>query len=359
MPQTHDAKSHVGASLKGRRVFVTGHTGFVGGWICAALNALGAEVAGYALPAPEGRALFRDLDLANRMTSIEADIRDTDRIATEIQTFNPDTLFHLAAQPIVREAYKNPIETFDVNVMGTAKVLEAARGCSNLASMIVMTTDKVYRNEEWVWGYRETDALGGSEPYAASKSACEQVVDAYYKSYFKPEGIAVAAMRAGNIIGGGDWADARLIPDAVRAFETGAPLVLRNPTAVRPWQHVIDVVVAFFLLSDALNGNDPTFHGGWNIAPDLEDQKPVGQVATDFASAWGPEAQVKIEKDDSIPETSILRLDSTKARSQLGWKPVWSLDTALIETATWYKHAVSGSNMSDLTDHTIRSAVAL
>jgi len=330
----------------GKSVLVTGHTGFMGGWLSFALARAGARVTGYALSPPTNPSFFDAVDLAGDVASIEADIRDLSRLSTAMREAAPEIVFHLAAQPLVRAAHYEPVETFAVNVMGTVNVLEAMRGCRNLRAAVMVTTDKVYANREWDWGYREEDRLGAHEPYGGSKAAAELAVESY-RSYFPDAGIA--SVRAGNVIGGGDWAAERLVPDAVRAFARGKPLILRRPDAVRPFQHVLDPVHGMALLAERLADSPSTWTGAWNFGPDEREAATVETVACDLAKLWDESTVVRAERETGPAEAKLLTLSSAKAKSKLGWKPRWSLGRALSETATWYKSFLSHEAMRDVT----------
>lgn len=332
---------------RGRRVFLTGHSGFVGGWTGFWLAELGAEVTGFALPPPTRPSFFALTGLHRRLRHIEGDIRDMPALESAMRSADPEILLHLAAQPIVREAYRHPLDSFAINTMGTANTLEAARGCPHLKTHLVFTTDKVYRNRETGQAYRETDELGGDEPYSASKSAAELVVEAYRNRYL--DGCGVATLRAGNIIGGGDWARDRLIPDAVRAFSTGQTLDIRRPDAVRPWQHVLDAVRGLLLLAERLHAAPGNFGGAWNLGPSAASAAPVRQVCDLLANAWGSGARWQAAPGDGIPEAGLLMLDSAKAARELGWENLFTLAEALRESVFWYRVAQADGDMSEIT----------
>ncbi|MEE8515679.1 MAG: CDP-glucose 4,6-dehydratase, partial [Alphaproteobacteria bacterium] len=262
----------------GRRVFVTGHTGFMGGWLCLWLGRLGAEVYGYALTPPTEPSLFEAAGLASHMASTIADVRDYERLSAALQAARPEVVLHLAAQPLVRRAYAEPVETYATNVMGTVNLLEAVRQCPTVRAAVIVTTDKVYENHERTRGYRETDALGGREPYGNSKACAEFAADAYRRSYFHDSDTGIATVRAGNIIGGGDWAQDRLVPDAMRAFAVGEPLHIRHPNSVRPWQHVLEPLSGFLVLAERLAAAPADWAGGWNFGPDENDARTVAWV---------------------------------------------------------------------------------
>lgn len=326
-----------------RKVFVTGHTGFMGGWLSLWLADMGAEVTGYALPAPTEPSFFDATGLARRLRSEIADIRDLDTLAAAMGRAEPEYVFHLAAQPLVREAYRDPVTTFSTNVLGTVHLLEAVRRVKSVRAVVIVTSDKVYENREWVYGYRESDALGGREPYGASKAAAEIAVEAYRASYFGAAGRSedappgVATVRAGNVFGGGDFAAERLIPDAVRAFGQKTPLLIRHPDAVRPWQHVLEPIAGYLALAARLADDPAGFAGAWNFGPDEDDAKPVGQIADTLAALWGDGAAWRPANDAGPYEAKLLAVTSAKARARLGWAPRWGLTRGLEETVTWYR----------------------
>ncbi|KJZ18640.1 CDP-glucose 4,6-dehydratase [Loktanella sp. S4079] len=329
---------------QGRRVFVTGHTGFMGGWLCSYLLSKGAIVSGYALAPVTDPSFFHAVSLGKRLNaSIIGDVRDLDTLSAAMSDARPEVIFHLAAQPLVLRANAEPIETFETNVMGTVNVMEAARHQNDLSAMLLVTTDKVYQNNNWHWPYRESDPLGGKEPYSASKAASEHVITAYANSYFPDLGIA--ALRVGNIIGGGDWADNRLLPDAIRSFAKAEPLTLRNPRAVRPWQHVLDPLPGYLQLAQALAEKGTAFSGGWNFGPVASDCQPVAIVARQMAQAWGDGASVQVEETSHIFEEKLLSLDSAKAHAELGWSPTWSLSDGILALVDWYKSHSEGADM--------------
>lgn len=337
------------AFWSGRRVFVTGHTGFMGGWLALWLTELGATVAGYALDPPTRPSLYDAIGLRERLCSVIGDVRDGDRLTAAMADFAPDIVMHLAAQPLVGRAHRAPVETFSINVMGTVNLLQAIRHTESVTAAIVVTTDKVYLNREWPWGYRERDRLGGDEPYGASKACAEFAVDAYRGSYFSRERpLGVATVRAGNIIGGGDWAENRLVPDAVRAFTAGTALDIRNPAAVRPWQHVLEPVRGYLMLAQRLAGDHAAqaWQGAWNFGPAEDDSVPVGQVADRLAALWGDGARWKGGAEQlAARETRLLMLNSGKSHAELGWQPAWRLERALSATVEWYRAHLAGKPM--------------
>lgn len=335
------------ASLAGKRVFLTGHTGFKGSWMTALLKRLGCEVYGYALP-PEAQPNLFELASARKLLFGEtlADIRDAASVAEAIHKARPDVVIHMAAQAFVRRSYAEPVDTWGVNVMGTVNVLEAARSVPEIAGVVVVTTDKCYENRGWEWGYRENDPLGGHDPYSASKAAAELVVQSYRRSFFSSDGTLLASARAGNVIGGGDWSEDRLVADAARAAATGTMLSVRNPEATRPWQHVLDCVGGYLTLASALLDRDASAATAFNFGPDIGDNVSVGDILTGLQAHW-PELKWAVDADaaKSAPhEASYLYLDSGRARQQLQWRPVWSLDRALALTAAWYRSVQSDAS---------------
>lgn len=338
------------AFWQGRSVFVTGHTGFVGGWLAFWLARAGARVTGYALSPPTDPSFFDAVDLGNDVTSIEADVRDLSRLSNAMREAAPEIVFHLAAQPLVRAAHHEPVETFAVNVMGTVNVLEAMRGCGPLRAAVLVTTDKVYANREWDCGYREEDRLGAHEPYGGSKAAAELAIEAY-RGYFPRAGIAT--VRAGNVVGGGDWAAERLVPDAIRAFARERTLTLRRPKAVRPFQHVLDPVRGMTMLAERLAEAPSAWTGPWNFGPDEREAATVESVARDLARLWGGGRVACAERENGPAEAKLLTLSSAKAKAKLGWKPGWTLARALSETVTWYKAFLSHKPMRAVTAHQI------
>lgn len=334
---------------KGRRVFLTGHTGFIGGWVSLWLQRLGADLTGYALDPPTRPSLFEAAAVGDPMRSIIGDIRDIPHLSAAIRDCDPEVVIHLAAQPLVREAYDNPIDTLAVNVMGTANLLQAMRGLEYLKSAVIMTTDKVYENVEWDHGYREDDRLGGREPYGVSKACAELVTDAFRASYFADKSAPMmATVRAGNVIGGGDWAADRLLPDAMRAFAAEKPLFIRNPASVRPWQHVLDPAAGILMLAERLADGDPSAAQGWNFGPPEEDTLPVSEIADEATRLWGKSAHWKTEGTSTGPyEAKLLSLNSGLARTRLGWRRRWSVKRALAASVEWYKAELAGNDMRE------------
>ena len=337
-----------------RRVFLTGHTGFMGGWLASLLVRKGAKVSGFALAPPNGPSLFAALGLGDRIArSTIGDVRNREALADAVRHADPEVVFHLAAQPLVRKAHAEPVETFATNVLGSAHLLDAVRTAGKVRAVLVVTTDKVYRNENRREPYAEEDRLGGREAYSASKAATEMVTDAWRYSYLEQSGIGVATIRAGNIFGGGDWAEDRLVPDAVRAFANGRPLVLRHPQSTRPWQHVLDPLPGYLALAEKLAAEPAEHAGGWNFGPAIADCRPVGDLAELLAAAWGDGAHVQVEKGDGIFEETLLALDSSKARMRLGWQPRWPLETGIEHAIAWYQADARGDDMWSVTQDQI------
>lgn len=324
---------------KGKKVFVTGHTGFKGSWLCEVLLSAGAEVTGYSLNPPTDPSLFDTISLKERMKSVIGDIRDLDQLMRCMQEAQPEIVIHMAAQPIVRESYKNPVYTYDVNVMGTVNVLECVRLTKSVKSVINVTTDKVYKNREWEWGYRENEELNGFDPYSNSKSCSELVTDSYKNSFFYDRDIAVSTMRAGNVIGGGDFAKDRIIPDCVRAAVKGEDIIIRNPYSVRPYQHVLDPVMAYLMVAQEQYRN-PSLAGNYNVGPDESNCLTTGDIASLFCSKWNEKSNCNIQwinKWDGGPhEANYLKLDCSRMKKVFHWTPLISADKMLEMTVDWY-----------------------
>ncbi|WP_423605151.1 CDP-glucose 4,6-dehydratase [Sphingomonas sp. MS122] len=334
-------------ALAGRRILLTGHTGFKGGWLALWLRRLGADITAVALlPSDREPSFFEAAGVADLVDHRVCDIRDEAAFLRTVEDCDPQLVIHLAAQALVRPSYAAPVETLQTNVIGTAVVLEAARRFAQLKGVIVVTSDKCYENRGWPWGYRETDRMGGSDPYSVSKGCAELVVEAYRRSFFREPGSPVlATVRAGNVFGGGDWATDRLVPDIVRAVEAGKPVQIRNPNSVRPWQHVLDPLAGYLMLAAGLVEGDRGLEGGWNFGPDCEAAVDVGTLAGLLETAWGPRGPKFLFGDagDSPPEARVLRLDSTKARTLLGWRPRLTLEDAVALTVEWYSAALDGN----------------
>ena len=337
----------------GKRVFVTGHTGFKGSWLCTCLVNKGAIVFGYSLAPKCDPALYTLLDFRDKITQIFADVRDADTVKKEISNFRPDIILHLAAQPLVRYSYENPVETYSTNIMGTINIFEAARRCPSVKAIVNVTTDKCYQNNEWLWGYREYEPMGGVDPYSASKGCSELVTSSYYQSYFENLGIGLASARAGNVIGGGDWSSDRLIPDLIVGLEQNAQIKLRNPNALRPWQHVLEPVSGYLQLAEKLFGDQKKFSGAWNFGPNDEDAKSVGWIAEQVYKEWGTSVNWSKDEGHNPHEATYLKLDISKARTVLGWEPVWPADKAIAMTVEWYKKYFNGADIVEFTNQQI------
>ena len=339
---------------QGKKVLLTGHTGFKGSWLSLWLQSLGANVVGYALPPPTNPSLFDSANIELGMTSIMGDIRDLDTLKQVFTEHSPEIVIHMAAQPLVRYSYQNPVETYSTNVMGTVNLLEAVRHCATVKSVVNITTDKCYENREWAWGYRENEPMGGYDPYSNSKGCAELVASAYRSSFFNPEtyaqhGVALASVRAGNVIGGGDWAQDRLIPDILNAFEQGRLVDIRNPHAIRPWQHVLEPLRGYLTLAEKLYENGVSYAEGWNFGPNDEDAKPVGWIVEQMAALWGEDANWQIDQGEHPHEAHYLKLDISKARSRLNWHPALRLNQALELIVDWSKQRQAGTDLRDLT----------
>lgn len=322
---------------QGKRVFLTGHTGFKGSWMALWLQQMGADVYGFALEPPTTPSLFVQADVANGMHHRIGDVRSLIEVQDAIREADPEIILHMAAQPLVRTSYAEPVETYATNVMGTVHVLEAARACTRLKSIVVVTTDKCYENREWVWGYREHEAMGGYDPYSSSKGCAELVTAAYRRSFMEAQGVALASARAGNVIGGGDYAQDRLIPDAIRAFSEGKPVRVRNPLATRPWQHVLEPLSGYLILAEALWHRGAEVAEAWNFGPRDEDCKAVGWILEAFTKAWGEGVTWEYDTAQHPHEARFLKLDCSKAQNGLQWHPRWTVKETLSRIATWHK----------------------
>jgi CDP-glucose 4,6-dehydratase len=333
------------AAWAGRRVFVTGHTGFKGAWLAMILSEAGAEVHGYALAPPTEPSCFGCCRVAELLAAHHvADVRDLDRLGRAMRDARPDAVFHLAAQALVRRSYQDPIETYATNVMGTANVLDAVRQVGGVRAVVSVTSDKCYENLERDEPYRESDAMGGHDPYSSSKGCAELVTSSYARSFLRPAGVRVASARAGNVIGGGDWAEDRLVPDLVRATASSNALAVRSPDATRPWQHVLEPISGYLRLAERMLENDPVAEGAWNFGPSADDIRPVRWVL-DRMCAQLPGARWEPGPTPALHEARLLALDSGKAQRELGWHPAWMLDRAIEETAAWYLAHARGEDM--------------
>lgn len=339
---------------KNKRVFVTGHTGFKGSWLSLWLQTLGANVLGYSLPPTTKPNLFDDARVAHGMTSVLGDIRDLDQLRQVISRHEPEIVMHLAAQSLVRHSYIDPIETYTTNVIGTANVLEAIRDARSVRSVIIVTSDKCYENREWTWGYRENDVLGGHDPYSSSKACAELVTASYRKSFFQSESAtsrhaAIASVRSGNVIGGGDWSADRLIPDIVRGIQAGREVHIRNPDSVRPWQHVLEPLEGYLRLAEALHEHGGGYAEAWNFGPDDTDAVAVSDITKMISGIWAGQIKWKLDQSSQPHEAGYLRLDSSKARSRLNWAPKLALPEALRWTVEWYQSFLKGEDARGMT----------
>lgn len=344
---------------RGKRVFLTGHTGFKGSWLSLWLQSLGAELTGYALQPPTEPSLFRVAGVASGMRSMEGDIRNLDEMMHAVRTSQPEIVLHLAAQSVVRQSYDDPVETFDTNVMGTVKLLESVRRVGGVRAVVVVSSDKCYENREWHWGYRETDALGGYDPYSNSKGCTELVTASYRNSFFAGHHpgsptVAVGSGRAGNVIGGGDWTANQLVPDAIRAFSESRPVLLRSPGAVRPWQFVLEPIDGYLTLAERLYSEGQPFADGWNFGPSSANARTVQWIVERLVEQWGEQARWGLDAQQHPHEAGYLKLDSSKAQAMLGWESKLDLDTALRWTVQWYKAYCSGADARAATLEQIR-----
>jgi CDP-glucose 4,6-dehydratase len=330
------------AFYKGKKVFITGHTGFKGSWLCLWLHSLGAKIIGYALKPPTNPSLFELCRIDQLVQSTIADIKDGVNLTNSMLAAKPEIVIHMAAQPLVRDSYKIPVETYATNVMGTVNLFEATRHCKTVKAVINVTTDKCYENKEWIWGYRENEPLGGYDPYSNSKACSELVTSAYRNSYFNPKdhathGVGVASARAGNVIGGGDWASDRLVPDCIRAILKTEKVIIRNPEAIRPWQHVLEPLAGYLMLAQKLYEDGPRYSGAWNFGPDDSDAKPVEWLVKELCAKWGNNASYALDTRKHPHESHYLKLDCSKAREVLGWRPLWDIEKALDSIIEWTK----------------------
>ena len=337
------------AFWRGKRVFLTGHTGFKGSWISLWLQNLGAELTGFALQPPTRPSLFEEARVADGMRSLIGDIRDLSALQQAIQAVKPEIVIHMAAQPLVRYAYQNSVETYATNVMGTVHVLEAVRNTPGVKAVLNVTTDKCYENKEWLWGYREDEPMGGHDPYSNSKGCAELVTSAYRRSFFQDKGIALASARAGNVIGGGDWAADRLIPDILRAFEKSQPVIIRNPYATRPWQHVLEPLSGYLTLAERLCTGGQACAEGWNFGPHDDDARPVQWIVEHMVSSWGNGASWQLDGGEHPHEANYLKLDISKAKARLGWQPRLALPAALEKITAWHHAYLAATDMHEFT----------
>ena len=331
---------------KGKKVFVTGHTGFKGSWLCLWLHSLGADITGYSLKPPTTPSLFEQCKITEITKTLTGDIRDYNFISTMIADCDPDIIFHLAAQPLVRKSYSNPIETYETNVLGTVNVLEAVRELTmnsfKKRALVNVTSDKCYENKEWLWGYREHETLGGFDPYSNSKACSELITSCYLNSFFNPNNyskhqLALASARAGNVIGGGDWASDRLVPDCIRAILNKEEIKVRNPYAIRPWQHVLEPLSGYLLLAQKLFTDGVAYNGGWNFGPNDDDVIPVEALVRLLYKTWGEKEKLQIIDGEQPHEAHLLKLDCSKAKKLLDWSPRWNIFEAISKVAEWTK----------------------
>ena len=339
---------------QGKRVFLTGHTGFKGGWLALWLASKGAVVRGYSLDPYTLPNLFDEAKIGSLIEDERGDIRDAAKLDRALTDFAPEAVFHMAAQPLVRYSYQDPIGTFETNVIGTARVLDAIRRTPSVRAVVSITTDKCYENKEWLWGYRESDPLGGYDPYSSSKACAEIVSAAYRQSYFPVDkvsehGCGIATARAGNVIGGGDWSTDRLIPDLVRGFVEGKPALIRRPKAIRPWQHVLEPLHGYMLLAEKLLAGEARCATAFNFGPSDDDAQPVGWIVEKMVGFWGDGAQWVLDPEPGVHEAGYLKLDASRARAELGWQPRLRLETALDWLVSWYKAHAAGKNMQQVT----------
>ncbi len=341
-----------------KSVFVTGHTGFKGSWLCLWLQLMGARVTGYAMDPPTSPSLFELADVASGMTSIKGDVRDAALLLKTLRAAEPEIVIHMAAQPLVRESYADPVTTYSTNVLGAVHVLDAVRQTDGVKAVVAITSDKCYENREWFWSYREKSMLGGDDPYSSSKACAEMVVHAFRKSFFDPDvfakhGVSIASARAGNVIGGGDWAKDRIVPDTIRSLLEGKPIVIRNPHSTRPWQHVLEPLNGYLTLAEALYNDGPHYAGAWNFGPFEFNDKTVGWIVEQLYSLWGVPFSWKRDEKPNPHENTYLKLDSSKARALLNWGPKLDLPTTLAWIVDWTKAWQSGARMRDVTEEQI------
>ena len=351
-------KKLFGGIYENRKVLVTGHTGFKGSWLCLLLNKLGADVYGYALEPPTNPNLYAEAKIDEFVTSFIGDIRDLKYLQEVMTKVQPEIVIHMAAQPLVRESYNIPVETYAVNVMGTVHLLETCRNTTSVKAIVNVTTDKCYENQEWHWGYRETEPMGGYDPYSNSKGCSELVTFSYRNSYFNSKnydkhGVAIATARAGNVIGGGDWADDRLIPDFIRAITQGEEVKIRSPYAIRPWQHVLEPLSGYLLLGAKLFTEGSHYAEAWNFGPDDNDAQNVEWITNTICKLWGENASFSIDNNPQPHEANYLKLDCSKAKAELNWIPKWNIETTLKAIVDWNKSFLAGENVRRITEKQI------
>jgi CDP-glucose 4,6-dehydratase len=342
------------SSYKGKKVFITGHSGFKGSWLTSVLKEVGADIRGFSLEMSTNPNHFQLLNLKDKVDHIIGDINDFQSLQKALVEYQPDFVFHLAAQAIVKDSYHDPVNTFNTNIMGSVNLLEAVRKCDSVMSLVYITSDKCYENSEWIWGYRENDQLGGHDPYSASKGASELVFSAYTRSFFSSrKNFGAATARAGNVIGGGDWALNRIIPDCIRAIENDLPIKLRNPNATRPWQHVLEPINGYLMLGALLYSNPQTYSGSWNFGPSTSEVRTVEQVTSDVISYIG-KGTIEVEKNRNHQhEANLLQLNCDKAKQILGWSPRWDAKKTISSTAAWYKVFLDDGDIESITKEQI------
>jgi CDP-glucose 4,6-dehydratase len=350
--------------FKGKKVLVTGHTGFKGSWLCLLLHRLSAQIYGYSLTPPTIPSLFKEAAIAELVTTETGDIRDLERLQKFVQEVRPEIVIHMAAQPLVRDSYKIPVDTYSVNVMGTVHLLEACRQTPGIKAIVNVTTDKCYENREWHWGYREHEPMGGYDPYSNSKGCSELVTAAYRSSYFNPahfdqHGVGLASARAGNVIGGGDWANDRLIPDFIRSITKGETIKIRSPFAIRPWQHVLEPLTGYLTLAAHLYQQGARHAEGWNFGPEDADARNVEWITNALCEMWGDNAGYEVDTDPQPHEAHYLKLDCSKAKAELGWFPRWNITQTLESIVAWNKAFINGENIKDVTNKQIEAYLGL
>lgn len=346
----------IAQTFRGKRVLVTGHTGFKGSWLSLWLHQMGAQVLGYALPPERDDDHFNLLGLAHKIEHVVGDIRDLAAVRQAFDRFQPEIVFHLAAQPLVRYSYAEPKLTFDTNVGGSVNILEAVRTTPSVRALVYVTSDKCYRNHEWIWGYRENDELGGHDPYSASKAAAELVFSSYQDSFFLTRaGFGAASVRAGNVIGGGDWALDRIVPDAIRALRADKPIALRNPNSTRPWQHVLEPLSGYLMIAARLLREPQRYAGAWNFGPRGESIRTVQALAEAAARQWGGGKVQVAQEANAVHEAGLLHLNCDKAHQLLGWHPLWDFERTVAETVQWYREVTSGASALDVSSRQIRN----
>ncbi|CAN1563607.1 WcaG Nucleoside-diphosphate-sugar epimerases [Burkholderiaceae bacterium] len=343
------------AFWNGKRVLLTGHTGFKGSWLSLWLQSMRAQVVGYALAPPTNPSLFEVANVGQGMTSVIGDIRDLAKLRVVLAEHSPEIVIHMAAQPLVRYSYQNPVETYATNVMGTVHLLEAVRKTPGVKAVVNITTDKCYENKEWAWGYREDEPMGGYDPYSNSKGCSELVTSAYRRSFFQENGIALASARAGNVIGGGDWAADRLIPDILRAFEQNQAVIIRNPNATRPWQHVLEPLSGYLTLAELLYTDGQAYAEGWNFGPHHDDARSVQWIVDHMVSSWGNGASWQLDGGENSHEANCLKLEISKAKARLCWQPRLALSAALEKITAWHHAYLAATDMHEFTIQQIAS----